>query len=611
MAEEGLVFTWEGRLTRTWGMKGRSLVVASLGICAASPAFSQGTAPPITPPTREEVQRAPVRPSEAPRSRLTVEGGIERAPCALANEAYKDVRFTVRSVLFDDLKGLPAAALQPAYQSYIGTEQPVAVICEIRDRAATILRDAGYVAAVEVPEQRIADGTIHFQVLMAKLVGIQVRGNAGNAEQTIAAYLQRLTQQEVFNRFSAERYLLLAGDIPGYDVRLSLRSANAGRGEVIGEVAVIRSPGRVDFNVQNFGSRDLGRWGGLLRGEFYGLTGLGDRTTIAAFSTADSKEQQTIQLGHDFRIGGEGLTISSQFTYAWAEPDLDDPNLEVKARTLLGTLEAGYPIIRSQTQSIRGAAGLDFINQRVRFNGLPLSRDKLRVGFLRLEFDTIDPASLNNMGGFSARAPHWRLGGNIQLRQGFDILNATDPCGRKLARCAIPGVVPPSRLEGDPTGTVLRFEALGEFRPVPNITFALGARGQHSANPLLSFEEFSAGNYTVGRGYDPGALLGDSGIGVQAELRFGNLAPQAADAFAFQPYVFFDAARVTNEDRLSVPVGKQHLYSIGGGVRAVYGDRAQLDAVLAVPLTRAGLLTERPDPRLLISLTTRLWPWSF
>ena len=42
---------------------------------------------------------------------------------------------------------------------FVGQEQPVAMICEIRDRAATILREAGYIAAVEVPEQRIADGT--------------------------------------------------------------------------------------------------------------------------------------------------------------------------------------------------------------------------------------------------------------------------------------------------------------------------------------------------------------------------------------------------------------------------------------------------------------------
>ena len=578
-----------------------------LFLLSATGAAAQ-VAPPITPQTREEIERAPIRPNVQTRPRLTIEGGVERAPCALDNEASRNVRFTVSSVVFEDLRGLDAEALRPAYQEFVGTEQPVAVICEIRDRAATILRDAGYVAAVEVPEQRIADGTVRFQVLMAKLVGIRVRGNAGTAEQTIAAYLQRLTEQEVFNRNTAERYLLLAGDIPGYDVRLSLRSANAGRGEVIGEVAVLSNPGRVDFNVQNFGSKDLGRFGGLIRGEFYGLTGLGDRTTLAAFSTADFEEQQTIQVGHDFRVGSEGLTLSGQFTYAWAEPDTGDPNLEIKARTLLATAEASYPFLRTQVETARAVFGLDFVNQRVRFNDIPLTRDNLRVAFARLDMEAIDPASLS---GGSAGAPRWRVAANIQVRQGLAILDASEGCGRNLSRCAAAGVVPPSRFEGDPTGTLIRVEGQGEFRAMPNISFALGARAQYSGDPLLSFEEFSAGNYTVGRGYDPGTLLGDQGIGFQAELRFGNLAPKAADAIAAQPYVFFDAARVRNEDRLSVPVGSQTLASAGAGVRAVYGDRAQLDVVLAVPLKRAGLFTERPDPRLLVSLTTRLWPWSF
>ncbi len=536
---------------------------------------------------------------------------MERAPCALADEAYRDLRFTVRSVVFEDLKGLSAEALVPAYEEYSGTEQPVSVICEIRDRAATILRNAGYVAAVEVPEQRIADGNVRFQVLMAKLVGIRVRGDAGNAERTIASYLERLTEQEVFNRNTAERYLLLAGDIPGYDVRLSLRSANAGRGEVIGEVAVLRVPGRVDFNIQNFGSEDLGRWGGLLRGEFYGLTGLGDRTSLALFSTADFEEQQTLQIAHDFRVGSEGLTFGGQFTYAWAEPDLGDPNFTVKSKTLLATAEASYPFIRSQTGTARASLGMDFINQRIRFNGIPLTRDRLRVAFLRLDLDSVDPTSLAARSGFSAAEPRWRAAANLQLRQGLDVLGASDGCGAGFVRCQSPGVVPPSRLEGDPTGTLLRFEGYGEFRAIPNITFALGMRAQVTRDALLSFEEFSAGNYTVGRGYDPGTLLGDNGLGFQAELRFGRIIPPSATATAVQPYLFLDTAWISNEDRQNAGEVRRNLTSVGGGVRAVFGDRAQLDMVLAIPLERAGLQTRTANPRLLVSLTTRLWPWSF
>ena len=607
---DGGSFGRPGKPPTPWRRGGLAAAgIASLIAALPIPALAQQVPSTQIAPTREEIERAPAQPSLPARPQLTVEGGIERAPCALASEAYRTITFTVNAVQFADLKGVSPDMLRPAYADYVGTTQPVAVICEIRDRAATILRNAGYVAAVEVPEQRIADGTIRFQVLMAKLVGIRVRGDAGRSERTIAAYLERLTGKEVFNRYDAERYLLLAGDLPGYVVRLSLRSAGAARGEVIGEVAVLRTPGQIDLNIQNFGSRDLGRFGGLVRGQFYGLTGLGDRTTIGFFSTADFDEQQTLQLGHDFRIGGEGLTISSHFTHAWANPDVGDDRLDVKARTLLASVEASYPFLRSQAATLRGAGGVELINQNVRLNGIPLTRDRLRVGYLRLSMEATDPASLLRAGGFSAYEPRWRVTGSLELRQGLDILDATDPCGPAFANCRT--LPTPSRLEGDPTGTLLRFQGSGEYRPVPKITFSLGMRAQGAGDALLSFEEFSAGNYTVGRGYDPGTLLGDRGIGFQAELRYGGLAPTSLDAVALQPYLFFDYARVWNEDRLNAADRRQHLSSLGGGLRAVYGNRAQLDVALAVPLERAGLLAERPDPRLLVSLTTKLWPWSF
>ncbi|HKR24508.1 MAG TPA: ShlB/FhaC/HecB family hemolysin secretion/activation protein, partial [Allosphingosinicella sp.] len=177
-----------------------------------------------------------------------------------------------------------------------------------------------------------------------------------------------------------------------------------------------------------------------------------------------------------------------------------------------------------------------------------------------------------------------------------------------LAACFAPGAVPTTRLEGDPTATVLRGGAYAEWRPRPRLTLALELRGQYGGRPLLSFEEYSAGNYTIGRGYDPGTLLGESGVGFQAELRYGRLFPDRADQFVAEPYLFYDHAWVWNEDRLFVIPG-QSLSAVGAGVRAAFGDRFRLDALIAVPLERAGLATRRGDPRLLVSLTTRLWPW--
>jgi len=577
---------------------------ASILLAASFLSGAASAQAPPRPPTREEIERTrPPPPARPPR--LTVEGGIERAPCALDDERFRAIRFTPRAVAFDHLRGLPAEALRSAYEPFLGTEQPISVVCEIRDRAATILRDAGYVAAVEIPEQRIADGDIRFDVLMARLVAVHVRGDAGRSERTIARYLERLTRSEVFNRFEAERYLLPASDLPGLDVRLRLRSAQAAPGEVVGEVSVVRTPGLVEANVQDLGASALGRWGGLVRAELYGLTGLGDRTGVALFSTADAHEQQTIQIGHEMRIGAEGLTLSGDFTYSWARPTLPGPNLHVRATTLLATAEARYPLVRRQSASVWGALGLDLIDQDVSVAGLPLTRDRLRVGFARLDFTAADRRSFGERALYNGAEPLWRVGGSLELRRGL----SGQGCGPAFARCVGPGLVPPSRLEGNPQAILLRFEGGAEYRPLPRLAFALGLRAQVTGQPLLAFEEYAAGNYTIGRGYDPGTLLGDRGIGVSAEIRYGSLLRARGKAFALQPFAFFDSAWVSNEDRLFAPGGPQHLASLGAGLRASWNDRARLEAMVAVPLNRAGLLGDRPDPRFLVSLTTRLLPW--
>lgn len=560
----------------------------------------------ILPPTREEVTRQTTTQPPLRSPRLEVEGGVERSPCALASPEFKDIKLTVREVVFDGLKGLTAAEMAEAYRPFVGTEQPVAVVCEIRDRAGTILRNAGYVAAVQVPEQRIADGVVRFTVLMAHLTQVRVRGDATGAERLIAGYFSKLTEEPVFNKYAAERYLLLASDIPGYTVRLTLRPAGTAPGEVIGDVTVQRMPVYVDANVQNGGSDALGPWGGLLRTQLFGLTGLGDRTTLTAFSTPDFKEQQTLQFGHDFRLGSEGLGISNLFTYAWARPDIGDGS-NIRSRTLLNTTEINYPLIRKITHTMRGAVGMDYADQNVNLDGIKLTRDNLRVAYARLDLDAL---SDNFSRDYTSLAePFWRVTGEVMVRKGLSIFGASDYCGPTGAKCLGPGKVPPSRLEGRPTAWVVRGNFYGELRPIRNVTFGLTVRSQYAWKPLLSFEEYSAGNYTVGRGYDPGTLIGDKGIGTEAEIRFGSLLQKNAKKPALQAYGFWDWARVGNHDKLTVLDQSNHLHSVGGGVRVGFG-RFALDALLAVPLTRVGLFDEKPNPRVLVSLTTRLWPWS-
>ncbi|MEO9635978.1 MAG: ShlB/FhaC/HecB family hemolysin secretion/activation protein [Parasphingorhabdus sp.] len=582
-------------------------VATSCAIFSTSlPAWGQTS---VAAPTREEIQRGVV--DEALKGQaqtLSVDGNIERSACPLAGPEFTDIRFTLKNVDFSGLLSVDAGSLSSSYADYVGKDVPVSIVCDIRDRAATILRSQGYLAAVQVPPQTIDEGTVRFDVLMARMTAVQVRGNAGPSEGLLQKYIQKLADQEVFNINVADRYLLLARDIPGLDVRLSLRpvSAESGGqpGEVVGEFNVVRTPIYADINIQNFGSEEVGRFGGLARLRFNGLTGMGDETIISGYSTSDFKEQQVLQASHEFRVGGEGLKLGANFTYAWTKPELAG-GFDVRSETLVAGAYANYPFVRKQSRNIFGTIGLDYIDQRTDILGVRTNEDRLSIAYARMDFNQIDPESISGRGDYSAFEPKWGIGGSLELRQGLNILGASQGCGPAFVNC-IGQTVFPTRADGDPTAFVVRGQAKIDYRPTPLLAFTLKPRLQYSPDALFSYEEISGGNYTTGRGYDPGTIIGDSGYGLQTEVSYGSLIPDTPNGVAIQPYLFFDLMGVWNKN---IPGDPQKLYSAGGGFRATIGQQANLDLTTVVPLKRSAFQTRRDSARVLLSLTVQLAPW--
>jgi hemolysin activation/secretion protein len=584
------------------GVYALGTLAAGAGLLAEVPAAAQTLAP-----TREELTRPQLAPPAA-KSTLNIVGGVERSPCPLANPEFNDVRVTISNVDFNNLKGATPEEMRHTWADFAGAEHPVSVICEIRDRAGTYLRNKGYLAAVQVPTQRIENGQVRLELLYARVTTIRARGETGGAEAKLAGYLAKLTEDEIFDRNRAERYLLLARDLPGYNVQLVLKPAGTGPGELVGEVSVIRRAYSVDFMVSNLAAQETGRWGGQLRGEVYGLTGLGDSTYASIYSTSDFKEQQIVQAGHSFRPGNEGLSVKTQFTYAWTKPAselLEPGDPEIKANTLFATLGFAYPLVRTQSKNLSLGAGFDFVNQKTDFF-VPIARDRLRVLWARADFDAID---------LQSRRPKWKVGGTLEVRKGIDVFDASQSC--PLSGCP-GGATPQGRIDADPTATLVRFNGVAEIGLFDKLAIAVSPRAQYGFDKLLAFEQFTAGNYTVGRGYDPSILTGDSGVGVSVELRGPRLNPFRRLPVTVQPYVFGDAAwawtrNATLED---VPGAHfhdpRHLKSVGGGVRGELSDRAAVDMSVAVPLEEVGFFGDhrRPDPRFLLTLTTRLLPWS-
>ena len=195
-----------------------SALALGVGLCgAASPALAQQQQPQPLPPGISPPNRSDLIPPELRREErsvtLTVDGDFERAPCALDRAEFANIRFTVAGATFSGLDRVPGLSLDAAVADYVGRELPVAVLCDIRAEANAILRSAGYLATVEIPEQSLTDNVPDFKVVFGRLTAVRVRGEAGPSERLVASYLEKLTTQDVFNTNAAERYLLLADDL--------------------------------------------------------------------------------------------------------------------------------------------------------------------------------------------------------------------------------------------------------------------------------------------------------------------------------------------------------------------------------------------------------------
>lgn len=595
---------------------GLALALAPVLVAApALPAMAQSTPPvPQVPtsslPTREELQAGapPTEPRQPARRehRLQVEDRVEHSPCALDDPAYANIRITLTKATFAHLAPVPEAAIANSWQAYVGNEQPINVVCRIRDSAATTLRALGYIAAVEVPVQRITNGEVRFEVLYARVTSIRVIGQTGRNAHLLEAYLGHLANGAIFNRFQAERSVLLAQDIPGYDIHLTLKPSGSGAGNMIAEVRVDETPLAVNFTASDLAAPTTGRVGGQLQAIFNGLTGLGDQTTLSAYSTSEFRKQQIYQVGHQFMLGASGLQLSGHVTYAITRPRLPAPDPGVVAHTLYANAEAVYPLVRGQAFTLHGAVGLDIVNQSVTLHGGPLSRDRLRVGYARLDLDAMD---------LKGRGPDgtvlWRIDATAEVRHGLSIFGASPDC-RTNPICQT-GFIPPGVFIGDPEATVLRASANIDLHPWRWLDLSLAPRVQWASAPVFGFEQFSLGNYTVGRGFDPGKIVGDDGAAFAFEAR-GPVARFSANShLTVQPYAFSDNGWAWRRFASGNP---QELHSLGLGVRTNFEGAAQFDLAVAIPVSKVlpddgGMVSRRPPPLFLATFTAAILPWRY
>jgi hemolysin activation/secretion protein len=570
--------------------------LVALSVLLACPAFAQERVPDSV-PSREQVQ--PPTPQPGPSSannRVRVDAskvaGV--APCPLDTSSVEVDLRTVRFTAADG-KPLPDAVAHELASVTIADpgKQRVGAVCRIRDAATTALREAGFIASVQVPPQEITNGELILAVLMAHIVEVRVRGEAGHYRRALLQRIEQLKKLDPLNEHDAERILLLTGDIPGLDIQLALRPAGTAPGAVIGDLTILRRRFALLGNVQNYGSTQIGRKTAYMRGEMYGLLTASDLFYVGASSTLDFHEQQVGQVGYITGLRSGGATIGLRASYALSRPDLGQ--LDLRSRSVIGGIDLTLPLIRTVSHNLTLGGGAELIEQRTRVYGqtgsTPLNRDKLRILYLRATGDV----RRRRRDGRDILA----LTGTVEIRHGLGQLGAT-PRGQSDSSSGYTS----SRFGADPQAWVMRANLDGTIHAGP-VSASSGARAQWANHPLLNFEEYSIGNLSVGRGYDPGSNSGDRAIGLQNELR---LDLHIIRALPIQLFGFGDIVWLRNLDS-NTTEGRRTLRSAGGGARFALPGRLLLEVTYAHPFDKALTFDDHAPPsRVLLSLTAQFSP---
>ena len=297
---------------------------------------------------------------------------------------------------------------------------------------------------------------VRFTMLMAKLVAIHVRGDAGRSERAIARYLEKLTARGGVQPL--RRGALSAARLatcPATQVRLALRSAGAGarRGDRrrhrrarAGHRRSQRAESRLAC------ARAVGRGSSAARFTASPGSATGPRSPL--HSTPISASSRRSSSATRLRVGARGADPRrAPSLMPGRARQLADPSLDVRARTLLATAEARYPFSARQAASIWGAVGLDLIDQDV--------SAQRAAAHPRSPARRLRPARLRPCRPEELRPPprlHRRRAALARRRQRSSSARASTCSARPALRrrpspaASAPGVVPPSRLEGDATG---------------------------------------------------------------------------------------------------------------------------------------------------------------
>jgi hemolysin activation/secretion protein len=558
-----------------------ALAMVSVSFAAVAQAIPPGAqiVPPSDQPGRERERfERPAVPLAQPGGPIITAPGIEAPPGAAQTFlVIRQIRVTGASVY-------TTAQFAELYADLVGQKVSLQQVYDLAGRITAKYGGDGYVlsrAIVPVQELDPNGAVVHIQVVEGYIETVEWPPQLAGYRDFFTYYGYKITAERPVNIRTIERYLLLAGDLPGLKFKNSIKPHPTKVGAAILVVEVTQQKpldffGRTDNRgthargpLEYLGSFTANNW---LR--------LHEAITVTAAGAYQTQELQYYSAIYRQTLTAEGLTYFLTGSYGFGRPDLGIGQQFLLYKTKSLYLESGlsYPIIRARERNL-SVAGLIFASDD---NGSffdmpdvpPSTLDRLRGFRLRAEGDSADSSGAINQFFFV-------------FSQGIEGLGSTQN-GSDLA----------SRFNGRVDFTKMEL-TVSRMQPLfDRFSILAAVYGQYALTPLLVSELCGYGGRVFGRAFDPSQFVSDTCIEVLAELRY-DIPLQFKGLTQSQLYGFIDHGWLHNIAPVPGTFANVDAASVGAGLRLGWLNAITADLQVAQAVQGTGLLNTGPVPGLL------------
>lgn len=447
------------------------------------------------------------------------------APTKQMEEAKK-ITFKLKGINISGNTVYSDEQLKIFYQHDLGKTISVAELFTITQNITNFYRNNGYILSRAImPPQEVTSGIVKIQVLEGFIANVTVGGNPHHAKCMVQRIGNHITESRPLQLKDMEKYLILANEIPGTTVKAQLSPSQAL--SKASDLVLVTENKRVTgyISYDNYGTLYIGPQQMTGNLAFNSFLFSGDSLAFTLTKAAKGGELTYNDLNYNAPWNDKGGRLTLGITRVTTHPLFVLRPLQIDGLNPNYYFTIYFPTIRTQTESLTWRLGFNYADTWSTLLYEMLYADHLRPIDLGGTWMFADKYKGSNM-----------LSGDLRL--GLPILGYTSDTNVATAQTSRPGG------RGKFGKISLQASRTQALRGPVSLYATL--QGQWGFVPLLTGEQFSFGGPVLGRGYDPGELLGDRGFGGTLELRYDKSAILSNQNVFGQVYVFYDYGMIWN-----------------------------------------------------------------